>query len=116
MKKLRSFESFDCNRFFKGKKLLLNGIVKKENSDYYNGYVAELVIIEDNTDYGDETGLNRFEKFNIKLPEATQSDVAKLKVGSYVRIDKVSKAVVYRNKDSFTDNLSISGSIVPVQQ
>lgn len=116
MKKLRMFEEFNYSNFFKGKKLLLNGLEEKEN-DFYKGYVAEIVIVEDKTDYNGETGLNNYEKFQMKLPTLSAGEAKQFKLNQIVKIIEVSKATCYKKQgDNFTDYLSIEGKIAPVQQ
>ena len=76
MKKLKLFMHFLAKEFFADKVLLCNGV--SEWRDYKTqkvlGSVAELVIIEDNTDYHIEEGQpavdNIFEKFKVKVPVA----------------------------------------------
>ena len=76
MKKLKSFMKFLAKEFFEGKVLLCNGVSewRDYNTQKILGSVAELVIIEDNTDYHIEEGQpevdNTFEKIKVKVPVA----------------------------------------------
>lgn len=113
MKKLKLFVKFDYQSFFKGKKLLLVSMMPKHN-EYFNGVIAELVIIEDNTNYDGETGCNSYEKLSFKIPNVSDDFISSFKINQVVRITEVYKANVWRKKDSYEDLLSIEGKIAPV--
>ena len=70
MKHLNQFNQFDFARFAAGKEFLV--VETAPWSDYKTkkvlGTSVEVVIICDNTDYGDEqNGSNRFEKLRFKV-------------------------------------------------
>lgn len=51
MKKLNTFKNFDLDAFLKGKKLVLKS-VSPVDTENFKGARAEVVIVEDNTNYG----------------------------------------------------------------
>lgn len=72
MKKLNMFSTFDWESFAKGKRF--SSVSKQEWKDFstekHKGTKVEAVIIQDNTDYGTQTGeiTNLYEKLTFKVP------------------------------------------------
>lgn len=110
MKKLKLFEHFDYVSFFKDKKLVLVSMTQK-HTDFFNGVVAELVIVEDHTDYDGETGCNNYEKFTFKIPNVPDDYVKGFKLNHVVQISEVYKAKLWSHKDSYQVSLSIEGRL-----
>lgn len=73
MRFLSMFTHFDLDAFLAGKTLIVTGVsdwVDFDNKSKTLGTKITTVIYEDNTDYGDYQGNNRFEKLVIKVPKA----------------------------------------------
>lgn len=111
LKKLPNYTFFDIEGFLEGLTLMLLG--HKEWRDYDTqkvlGTKTELVIIEDNNDYGSSNGevvTNLFEKLTVKIPK--QLDNIPLK--SKVRLVNP-EAVVY---GEFRNQLSITADDIEV--
>lgn len=73
MKKINMFNNFDCEGFFKGKRLMSIG--QQEWKDFKTGDVqgtkVEVVIAQDKTNYGVADGEvinNMYEKLSVKVP------------------------------------------------
>lgn len=67
LKKLSKFQYFDCKGFFKGKRFMSVGLRKSDE-----GTKLEVVIVQDETDYGDCGGEiinNNYEKIVFKVPK-----------------------------------------------
>lgn len=69
MKKLNMFLSFDWPKFSKDKCFVCTGCVPWNHHDTgaHLGTKVEAAIIEDNTDYGDDSVTNLFEKVTFKV-------------------------------------------------
>lgn len=91
MKKLKQFIKFDAETFLKDKKLAVKSI--KPTYEYINGVRSEVssgttiavTILVDNTDYGDEVGLNVFESFNLKISASPEGIKQRLKIGQEIK-------------------------------
>lgn len=98
MKKLREFQSFDAQKFLKGKSLI--AMSSKEWVEYDNegnrtdkilGTNITVGIKEDNTIYEDnQSGYNLLEKFNVKIPK-----IKEFRQNEQVYVMKVTKASVF---------------------
>lgn len=75
MKKLRQFNKFDCEAFFKDKDVRV--MASEQWNDYEDGKITKIlgtnykcVIVTDNTEYGKdvEPDLNAGEQVNVKVP------------------------------------------------
>jgi hypothetical protein len=92
MKKLKLFTRFDTEGFLKDKKLAVKSI--RPTYEYVNGVKSEvatgttiaITIIEDNTDYNGEIGINTFESFNLKIGANFEVIKEKLKIGQQIKI------------------------------
>lgn len=121
MKKLKQFTKFDAEGFLTDKKLAVKSI--KPTFEYVNGVRSEIAagttisvtIIEDNTNYGEEIGVNTFESFNLKLGTNYEAIKQKLKIGQQIKIkDYVNlTGVIFGD---FQNNLTLTynGSGVPL--
>lgn len=94
MKHLSRFTSFDCDEFFKGKKLVVvdhsKPWVDYSNPNTVLGTKITCVITEDFTNYGAETeGNNRYEKLiaKVKKPNLNISIDSEVKfIGASARV------------------------------
>lgn len=74
MKKLDLFRNFDWKAFSEGKTFACTGVKFSERKQMVT---ADVVIITDKTDYGDETVSNLFEKFKVSIPGTVETDVSR---------------------------------------
>lgn len=71
MKKLTQFQSFNFGAFAKDKQFMIQSIKWNDKK----GCVSlDVIITEDNTDYGDDSVSNIFEKFKVHLIKDTDED------------------------------------------
>lgn len=107
MKKLSQFTIFDIEAFLKEKRLMV--IAQQEWKDYNTkdlcGTKTELVIIQDNTDYGEKGVTNLYEKIIVKVPK-----VITLPMNAEVRL-KNPEATVYGD---YRNQLSIIAQDIEV--
>lgn len=121
MKKLNTFKSFDLEAFLKGKKLTLKSI-RPVDTDSFKGMRAELIITEDNTNYGkdkegnDVIGSNMWETFTVRIAGATEENCKNLKLNRQVRIVSYSKASAWKPEGAFEESLSVDGVIAPLNE
>lgn len=120
MKKLKQFTKFDTEGFLQDKKLAIKSI--KPTYEYVNGVRSEvatgttiaITILEDNTTYGEEVGLNTFESFNLKLEANCEAIKQRLKIGQQIKIKDFSNltGVIFGD---FQNNLTLTynGTGVP---
>ena len=120
MKKLKQFTKFDTEGFLQDKKLAIKSI--KPTYEYVNGVRSEvatgttiaITILEDNTTYGEEVGLNTFESFNLKLSANCEAIKQRLKIGQQIKIKDYTNlnGVIFGD---FQNNLSLTynGAGVP---
>lgn len=107
LNKLSTFKipvQIQVDRFFHGKELEIARV--KINKDGL--VVLELAITKDDTDYGDPSVSNIYEKFNFVITNSNEKDLNKYPLRKKVKIVKVDKATVY---GEYQNNLSISGAI-----
>ena len=92
MKKLKQFNKFDVEAFLKDKKLAIKEIkptysyVDGVRSDVATGTTLAITILVDNTEYGNEIGVNTFEAFNLKVVTNCEAIKSRLKVGQEIKI------------------------------
>lgn len=120
MKKLKQFTKFDTEGFLQEKKLAIKSIkptyeyVNGVRSDVANGTTIAITIIEDNTNYGEEVGVNTFESFNLKLGANCEAIKQRLKIGQQIKIKDFSNltGVIFGD---FQNNLTLTynGTGVP---
>lgn len=121
MKKLNSFKNFDLDAFLKGKRLVLKS-VSQIDTDNFKGARAEVVIVEDNTNYGkdkdgrDIFGVNAWNSFTVKMPGYTAEKINQLKLNKPVKIHSYTKATTWKPEGAFEENLSVEGVLVQVNE
>ena len=82
MKKLNLFQQFNFGAWAKDKQFMIQSIKWNDKK----GCVSlDVIITEDNTDYGDDSVCNIFEKFKVHLIKDTDED----DVERYHIIDKI---------------------------
>ncbi len=121
MKKLNTFKSFNLQEFLKGKKLVLKSIRLVE-SDSFNGARAEVVIVEDNTNYGKDKygneviGVNAWNSFTVRMAGYDESKIRQFKLNKPVRISEYTKAAAWKPEGAFEESLSVDGTLVPISE
>ena len=119
MKKLNTFKSFDLQEFLKGKKLILKSI-RLVDSDTFKGARAELIIAEDNTNYGkdkdgnDVIGVNCWNSFTVRMAGYDEARIRQFKLNKPVRVSEYTKATAWKPEGAFEESLSVDGIIVPL--
>lgn len=106
MKKLSQFQKFDFANWQNGKEFMLQGIKFNEKK----GCVSlDVIIIEDNTDYGDSTVSNIFEKFKVYcVRDTSETDVNKYHVRDKIQFKSVGKCTVW---EDFASQLSVEAIV-----
>ena len=121
MKKLNTFKSFNLQEFLKGKKLILKSI-RTVDSDSFTGAKAEVIIVEDNTNYGkdkdgkDIIGVNAWNSFTIRMAGYGEDKIRQFKLNKPVRISEYTRATVWKPEGAFEESLSVDGVIVSVNE
>lgn len=119
MKRLNNFLKFDFASFIKGKVFEISEI--KSHYVYENGERKEpdgitigVVIVKDDTDYGDDLITNKYEKFNVKcLGVGLDQAKANFSLGDVVKFIHYKKAVVYGNyRNQLSVEISDLGSLI----
>lgn len=116
MKKLRQFNKFDCEAFFKDKDVRV--LAHEDWNEYEDGEITKrlgtkykCVIATDNTIYGDEneaTDVNGGEQVDVKVPHA-EKEYKKFSKVSFVK----ASASVY---GTFQNELSVVAEDVKFQE
>ena len=75
MKKLNLFQQFNFGAWAKDKQFMIQSIKWNDKKGCVN---IDVIITEDNTDYGDENVSNIFEKFKVALDRITILRVPKI--------------------------------------
>lgn len=121
MKKLNAFKSFNLQEFLKGKRLVLKSIRLVE-SETFNGARAEVVIVEDTTNYGkdkdgkDVIGANIWNSFTVRMAGYDEDKIKQFKLNKPVRISEYTKATAWKPEGAFEESLSVDGTLVPVNE
>ncbi len=121
MKKLNTFKSFDLQEFLKGKKLILKSI-RTVDSDTFKGARAEVVIVEDNTNYGKDNegheiiGVNVWNSFTVRMTGYNEDKIRQFKLNKPVRISEYTKATAWKPEGAFEEALTVDGVLVPVNE
>ena len=121
MKKLNTFKSFNLQDFLKGKKLVLKSIRLVE-SESFNGARAEVVIVEDNTNYGkdrdgnDVIGANIWNSFTVRMAGYDDNKIRQYKLNKPVRISEYTKATTWKPEGAFEESLVVDGTLVMVNE
>lgn len=110
MKKLNLFQKFDFANWQKGKKFMIQGIKYSEKK----GCVSlDVIIVEDNTDYGDASVSNLFEKFKVHLVNDTEEDdVEKYAIKDVIIFKNVGKCSVWGD---YASQLSVEAVVEVVE-
>lgn len=91
MKKLKLFTKFDTKGFLQDKKLAIKSIkptyeyIDGIRSDVASGSTIAITILEDNTEYNGEIGVNTFESFNLKVGANYEAIKSRLRVGGQIK-------------------------------
>lgn len=121
MKKLNNFKNFDLDGFLKGKKLVLKSI-SPVNTETFKGARAELIIVEDNTNYGkdkdgeDVIGVNSWNTFTIRMAGWDTNKINQFKLNKPVKVQSYTKATTWKPEGAFEESLSVEGVIVQVNE
>lgn len=121
MKKLNAFKTFDFDAFMKGKKLTLKSI-RVVDTENFKGARAEVIITEDNTNYGkdkdghDVIGANMWNTFTVRMSGYGEEQIKNIKLNRPVRIQSYTKASAWKPEGAFEESLSVDGVIVPLNE
>ena len=121
MKKLNTFKSFDLQEFLKGKKLILKSI-RTVDSDTFKGARAEVVIVEDNTNYGKDNegheiiGVNVWNSFTVRMAGYNEDKIRQFKLNKPVRVSEYTRATAWKPEGAFEEALTVDGVLVPVNE
>lgn len=111
MKKLNQFQQFNFSAWQKGKKFMISGVKYNEKKDCVS---LDVIITEDETDYGDDSVTNVYEKFKVHLiNETDMEDVDKYAVKSIIVFKRVGKCTVWGDYNS---QLSVEAEVEVVEQ
>ena len=110
MKKLNLFQKFDFASWQKGKKFMVQGIKYNEKK----GCVSlDVIIVEDNTDYGDATVSNIFEKFKVHcVNDVDEEDVEKYEIKDTIIFKNIGKCSVWGD---YASQLSVEAVVELVE-
>ena len=110
MKKLNMFQQFNFGAWSNDKQFIIQGIKYNEKK----GCVSlDVIITEDNTDYGDDSVSNLFEKFKVHLiKETDEDDVEKYHVKDKIIFKQIGKCSVWGD---YASNLSVEAVIAVVE-
>lgn len=110
MKKLNLFQKFDFVAWQNGKAFMIQGIKYNEKK----GCVSlDVIIVEDNTDYGDETVSNIYEKFKVHcIKDTDEEDVEKYQIKDMIRFISIGKCSVWGD---YASQLSVEAEIEVVE-
>ncbi|MCH5270856.1 MAG: hypothetical protein J1E83_08915 [Lachnospiraceae bacterium] len=111
MKKLNLFQKFDFAAWQKGKAFMVQGIRYNEKK----GCVSlDVIIVEDNTNYGDASVSNLFEKFKVHcIKDTDDDDTEKYQIRDMIRFTSVGKCTVWGD---YASQLSVEAVVEVVKQ
>lgn len=111
MKKLNLFQRFDFSAWQTGKKFMVQSAKYNEKK----GCVTlDVVIVEDNTNYGDSSVSNVFEKFKVHCVQSThENDVQQYQSRSVIKFISVGKCSVWGD---YASNLSVEAVVEVVNK
>ena len=109
MRKLNLFQKFDFASFIKDKQFMIQAIKYNEKKGCLS---ADIVITSDETDYGDPSVTNLFERFKVHLIGSTENDLSKYAPKDLIIFKSFSKATVW---GEYMNNLSVEGVIEVVK-
>ena len=111
MKKLSMFQVFDFNGWQKDKGFMISGV---KYNDKKRCVSLDVVIVQDNTNYGDPLISNLFEKFKVHcIQDIAEDDVNKYHIQDMIRFKSVSKCTVWGDYQS---QLSVEGAVEVVKK
>ena len=111
MKKLNMFQKFDFASWQKGKQFMIAGVKYNEKKDCVS---LDVIITEDNTDYGDDSVTNLYEKFKVHLiTETEMQDTDKYKAKDIIVFKRVGKCSVWGD---YSTQLSIEAEVEVVEK
>lgn len=98
MKKLPLFLLFDFASWQTGKEFMVQGV---KYNDKRGCVSLDVIITEDNTDYGDPTVSNIFEKFKVHCVKDTkEADVAKYQIKDRIQFKNIGRCSVWGDYSS----------------
>lgn len=110
MKKLNLFQQFNFVAWAKDKQFMIQGV---KYNDKKGCVSLDVIITEDNTDYGEEGISNIFEKFKVHLIKDTDvDDVEKYHIRDKVIFKNIGKCSVWGD---YASNLSVE-AIIEVEE
>ena len=110
MKKLTMFQRFDFAKWQDGKRFIIQGVKYNDKKGYIS---LDVIIVEDNTDYGDPSISNVYEKFKVHLVNETdEDDVENYRVQDEIIFKGVGKCSVWGDYNS---NLSVEAEVEVVK-
>ena len=106
MKKLSLFQKFDFAKFQTGKKFVVQSVKYNEKK----GCVSlDVIITEDNTDYGDPSVSNLYEKFKVHcINDTSESQVEKYHPNDTIKFVSIGKCTVWGD---YNTNLSAEAEV-----
>ena len=106
MKKLSLFQRFDFPAFQNGKTFMIQSV---KYNDKRGCVSLDVVITEDDTDYGDDTVSNVFEKFKVHLiRDSEENDALKYHIRDVIIFKNIGKCVVWGD---FGSQLSVEAVV-----
>ncbi len=110
MKKLSLFQKFDFVAWQNGKEFMVQGIKFNEK----RGCVSlDVIITEDNTDYGDPAVSNIFEKFKVHcVKDVKEADVNKYHIRDKIQFKNIGKCSVWGD---YSSQLSVEAVVEVVK-
>lgn len=110
MKKLNLFQQFNFGAWAKDKQFMIQSIKWNDKK----GCVSlDVIITEDNTDYGDDSVSNIFEKFKVHLIKDTdEDDVEKYHIRDKIIFKNIGKCSVWGD---YASQLSVEAIIEVVE-
>lgn len=111
MKKLNLFQKFDFAAWQNGKAFMIQGIKYNEKK----GCVSlDVIIIEDNTDYGDKSVSNLFEKFKVHcIQDVNEDDIEKYNIRDQIQFISIGKCSVWGD---YASQLSVEAVVKVVKK
>ena len=110
MRKLSLFQKFDFAKWQSGKKFIISSVKYNEKK----GCVSlDVIITEDNTDYGDPSVSNLYEKFKVHcINDTNESQVNKYHPNDEIKFAGVGKTSIYGD---YNTNLSVEAEVQVVK-
>lgn len=106
MRKLSMFQKFDFASWQKGKRFMIQGIKYNEKKHCVS---LDIIIMEDNTDYGDNSISNIYEKFKVHcVNDVNENDVEKYGIQNEILFKSIGKCTVW---GEFNCNLSVEAVV-----